>query len=118
VHVRSCVDDVELIWRFASDPALPTPCVALGISDQNGLTVSSALSLTDGATVHRLADGSGHARLLLPRLPLLKGRYSLTAFLLSEDGLHPYDQVIQAAQLVVEQDGPLQGLVSLPRRWM
>jgi lipopolysaccharide transport system ATP-binding protein len=56
--------------------------------------------------------------MVLTKVPLLKGRYSLTAFLMSEDGLHPYDQVMQAAQVTVEQDGPLQGFVSLPRRWM
>jgi hypothetical protein len=38
--------------------------------------------------------------------------------LLSEDGLHPYDQVMQAALITVEQDSPLQGFVSLPRRWI
>jgi lipopolysaccharide transport system ATP-binding protein len=118
VQVRSGADDVVLSWHFASDPALPTPTVAVGISDENGLTVSSALSLLDGAVVHRNADGSGWAQMVLMKVPLLKGRYSLTAFLLSEDGLHPYDQVMQAAQVTVEQDGPLQGFVSLPRRWM
>jgi lipopolysaccharide transport system ATP-binding protein len=118
VQVRSGADDVVLSWHFASDPALPTPTVAVGISDENGLTVSSALSLLDGAVVHRNADGSGWAQMVLTKVPLLKGRYSLTAFLLSEDGLHPYDQVMQAAQVTVEQDGPLQGFVSLPRRWM
>lgn len=118
VQVRSGEDDVVLSWHFASDPALPTPTVAVGISDENGLTVSSALSLLDGAVVHRNADGSGWAQMVLTKVPLLKGRYSLTAFLLSEDGLHPYDQVMQAAQVTVEQDGPLQGFVSLPRRWM
>jgi lipopolysaccharide transport system ATP-binding protein len=118
VHVRSGHDDVVLTWRFASDPALPAPTVAMGLSDENGLTVSSALSLTDGAAVHRQADGSGQVQMVLTRLPLLKGRYAVTAFLLSEDGLHPYDQVMQAAQITVEQDSPLQGFVSLPRRWI
>jgi lipopolysaccharide transport system ATP-binding protein len=118
VQVRSGEDDVVLSWHFASDPALPTPTVAVGISDENGLTVSSALSLLDGAVVHRNVDGSGWAQMVLTKVPLLKGRYSLTAFLMSEDGLHPYDQVMQAAQVTVEQDGPLQGFVSLPRRWM
>lgn len=118
LRVRSGVDDVVLTWHFMSDPALPAPTVAVGISDENGLTVSSALSLSDGARVERAPDGSGQASMVLTRLPLLKGRYWLTAFLLSEDGLHPYDQVMQAAQLTVEQDSPLQGFVSLPRRWL
>lgn len=118
VTARSGHDDVRVEIRFVCDPALPCPALALGISDQNGLTISSALSLTDHATLSRQADGSGHATLVLQRLPLLKGRYSLTPFLLSEDGLHPYDQVLHAGHLRVTQEGPLQGVVSLPRRWL
>ncbi|MFM8636697.1 MAG: ABC transporter ATP-binding protein, partial [Betaproteobacteria bacterium] len=72
----------------------------------------------DAAPVRREADGRGQATLLLERLPLLKGRYSLTPFLLSEDGLHPYDQVLHAGHIRVSQEGPLQGVVSLPRRWV
>ena len=118
VTARSGLDDVRVEIRFVCDPALPCPALALGISDQKGLTISSALSLTDHATLSRQADGSGHATLELQRLPLLKGRYSLTPFLLSEDGLHPYDQVLHAGHLRVTQEGPLQGVVSLPRRWL
>ncbi|MFN5701312.1 MAG: ABC transporter ATP-binding protein [Betaproteobacteria bacterium] len=118
VSVRSGQDDVSIEIRFVCDPALPCPSLALGISDQNGLTISSALSLMDAAPVRREADGRGQATLLLERLPLLKGRYSLTPFLLSEDGLHPYDQVLHAGHIRVSQEGPLQGVVSLPRRWV
>lgn len=118
VTVRSGLDDVAVEISFVCDPALPCPVLALGISDQNGLTVSSALSLMDQAPLNRRPDGSGQATLVLQRLPLLKGRYSLTPFLLSEDGLHPYDQVLHAGHLRVTQDGPLQGVVSLPRRWL
>ncbi|MFM8343647.1 MAG: ABC transporter ATP-binding protein, partial [Betaproteobacteria bacterium] len=118
VSVRSGQDDVSVEIRFVCDPALPCPSLALGISDQNGLTISSALSLMDAAPVRREADGRGQATLLLERLPLLKGRYSLTPFLLSEDGLHPYDQVLHAGHIRVLQEGPLQGVVSLPRRWV
>lgn len=115
--VRSGIDDLILRYSFVSDPALPQPTLALGVSDENGLTVSSALSLHDGARIDRRPDGSGQMELVLPRLPLLKGRYWLTAFVLSEDGLHAYDQVMQAAVVTVVQDGPLQGLVALPRVW-
>lgn len=115
--VRSGIDDLILRFGFDSDPMLPEPTLALGVSDENGLTVSSALSLHDGVRVGRGADGRGRMELVLPRLPLLKGRYWLTAFILSEDGLHPYDQVMQAASVTVVQDGPLQGLVDLPRVW-
>jgi lipopolysaccharide transport system ATP-binding protein len=117
-RVRSGLDDVVLTWYFASDPALPAPTVAFGISDENGLTISSGLSISDGARLERAPDGSGRVSMALTRLPLLKGRYWLTAFLLSEDGVHVYDQAIRAAHITVEQEGPMQGFVNLPRRWL
>ena len=118
VTLRSERDSLQVSVSFVCDPALPAPCVALGISDVNGLTISSALSLQDGARIEHDGQGNGQATLLLERVPLLKGRYSVTPFLLSEDGLHPYDQVLHAAHFNVVQEGPLQGVVSLPRRWL
>jgi len=54
---------------------------------------------------------------LFRRLPLLKGRYSVTCFLTTEDGVHPYDQVEQCLQLQVTQHGLEQGVVTLPHEW-
>jgi lipopolysaccharide transport system ATP-binding protein len=89
----------------------------VGFSDATGLTVASAGSVNDGVTLRMDSDGRGQATLLFRRLPLLKGRYSVTCFLTTEDGVHPYDQVEQCLQLEVTQHGLEQGVVTLPHEW-
>ena len=113
----SGVSDLLITLDFSIDPALPVPSVAFGFSDANNLTVSSVLSSNDGAALTVDADGHGQARVLFPRVPLLKGRYTVTGFLLCEIGLHPYEQVERSLLLNVTQTGLEQGLVSLPHAW-
>lgn len=108
---------VSISIRFASDPHLPVPSVAVGILRQNGYLVSSAGSYNDGVQLTRQAGGMGVAILTLPALPLLKGDYSISVFLLCERGIHIYDYAEQAALLQVSQHGLEQGLVSLPHSW-
>lgn len=117
VRARSGVDDVHLEVSFVCDPALPCPSVAVGFSDAQGVTVSSAISSLDGVVMTRGPQGQGRCTLTLPAVALLKGRYAITPFLLSEDALHAYDQVLHAVHLEVVQDSPLQGVVNLPHRW-
>ena len=117
VHVHSSETDVAITIEFAIDPSLPVPGVALGFSDATGLTVASAGSVNDGVTLRMDSEGRGQATILFRRLPLLKGRYSVTCFLTTEDGVHPYDQVEQCLQLQVTQHGLEQGVVTLPHEW-
>lgn len=109
--------DLEITIEFSIDPALPSPSVAFGFSDANNLTVASALSANDGISLKTDASGHGRAVLVFPKLPLLKGRYTVTGFLLCENGLHPYEQVEQSLVLNVTQKGLEQGLVTLPHEW-
>ncbi|HVZ46401.1 MAG TPA: ABC transporter ATP-binding protein [Ramlibacter sp.] len=114
--LRSGRSDLALTFEFAADPALPVPAVALGISDANGLTVASASSHNDGVAL-RMQAGRGRASIVFPRLPLLKGDYWITAFLISEDGVHLYEQVDRCVLLHVTQTGLEQGLVTLAHEW-
>ena len=109
--------DLEITIEFSIDPALPSPSVAFGFSDANNLTVASALSANDGISLKTDASGHGRAVLVFPKLPLLKGRYTVTGFLLCENGLHPYEQVERSLVLNVTQRGLEQGLVTLPHEW-
>ena len=109
--------DLQITLDFSIDPALPTPSVAFGFSDANNLTVASVSSVNDGATLSADANGHGRAVVLFPKLPLLKGRYSVTGFLLCENALHPYEQVEHSLTLNVTQKGLEQGLVTLPHAW-
>ena len=117
LSVVSGVSDVTLTVRFASEPALPCPSVAVRISDSNGRTVTSLGSFNDGVQLARRGDGCGQVEITLPRFPLLKGRYWVTVLLLSEDGIHVYESARMVAELKVEQRGLEQGVVSVPRKW-
>ena len=117
LDVVSGETDLEITIEFSIDPALPPPSVAFGFSDANVLTVASALSANDGISLKPDAYGHGRAVVLFPKLPLLKGRYTITGFLLCENGLHPYDQMERCMALNVTQRGLEQGLVTLPHEW-
>jgi lipopolysaccharide transport system ATP-binding protein len=118
LDLRCGESDLSITIEFSIDPNLPAPAVALGISDSNGLTVASATSHNDGVTLRTDASGHGSATIVFPKFPLLKGNYSVTCFLASEDGIHPYEQVDRCLLLHVTQKGVEQGIVSLPHEWL
>ncbi len=118
LQLHSGESDLRVDVDFSIDPHLPAPAVALGISDSNGLTVSSVMTLNDGVTVTRDGEGNGRATVVFPALPLLKGQYLITCFLVSEDGLHVYEQVERCIVLNVTQRGVEQGLVALAHEWL
>ena len=117
LSLHSGQSDLAVAIDFACDPALPVPAVALGFSDGNGLTVASASSHNDGVQLRVDATGRGRASITFPRLPLLKGDYWVTAFLITEDGVHVYEQIDRCLLLHVAQSGLEQGLVALPHEW-
>lgn len=115
--VRSQQDDVVVEVEFAADPSLPAPTVAIALVRADGSFVASAGSHNDRIDIPRRPDGSGQVDLVFERLPLLKGEYGVNVYLLSEDGVQPYDQAVMVAWLRVSQQGLEQGVVSLPHRW-
>ncbi len=102
---------------FASDPALPCPCVAITLHTVDGRTLTSAATWEDNISMPRKPDGSGQICLNLDNLPLLKGEYLVNTYLLCERGLHLYDSAEGAATLQVQQTGRLQGYFSIPHQW-
>lgn len=116
--VESGVSELRITLEFQMDPALPAPALALGISDSNTLTVASATTHNDGVAVHMDGQGQGRGTIVFERFPLLKGRYSVTCFLVSEDAIHVYDQVERSILIEVRQQGLEQGLVRLPHHWV
>ena len=113
----STESDLMIDVEFASDPELPDPSVAICVLTADGRTVTSTSTLVDGIVAQRDARGNGHVRLTIPKLPLLKGVYSLEAYLMCERGLHIYDYALGAARFTVRQLGLELGLFVLPRRW-
>jgi lipopolysaccharide transport system ATP-binding protein len=55
-------------------------------------------------------------QVMFPQLPLLKGRYGLSVYLLCERAIHIYDSAV-VAEFEVSQAGLELGLVSLKRNW-
>jgi lipopolysaccharide transport system ATP-binding protein len=113
----SLQSDVSITVKFESDPSLPCPTFAAGFALPDGQIFSSAYTLFDGIAIERDALGRGQATVVFSKLPLMKGRFSVGAFLFDERALHVYDVVLQAATLNVVQSGVHQGFVQLPHTW-
>ena len=113
----SLQSDVHITVKFESDPAQPCPTFATGFALPDGQIFTSAYTLFDGVTLARDAQGRGQATVVFEKLPLMKGRFSVGAYLFDERALHVYDVVLQAATVVVTQPGVHQGFVQLPHHW-
>ncbi len=118
INLMSAQSDLRVTIEFSVDPALPVPSLAFGFSDANNLTIASVLSGNDGIDLHMNDLGHGTASVMFPKIPLLKGRYTVTGFLLCEKGLHPYEQIERSLVLNVTQKGLEQGVVTLPHEWL
>jgi lipopolysaccharide transport system ATP-binding protein len=113
----SLQSDVSITVKFESDPAQPCPTFATGFALPDGQIFTSAYTLFDGIHIERDAAGNGQATVVFNKLPLMKGRFSVGAYLFDERALHVYDVVLQAATVNVVQDGVHQGFVQLPHTW-
>ncbi len=117
LHVVSGKTTVAVMVEFTSDPAMPTPSVAVMFTDLANNPIASAGTRNDGLVVMRLPNGRGKVSAVFERIPLLKGSYWVYAFLMCENAVHFYEYANMVAQLNVTQDGLEMGVVSLPHRW-
>ena len=117
LEVQSGLQTLGVTVGFASDPDMPPPVVALTLNSSDGRILASSSTKSDGLTLPRNAAGQGCATIKFPQIPLLKGVYSLEAYLFSEDGIHIYDAAINVASLHFNQQTLEQGFVSLPHFW-
>ena len=117
LHAVSLQSDVHITVNFESDPTQPCPTFATGFALPDGQIFTSAYTLFDGIAIERDAQGRGQATVVFEKLPLMKGRFSVGAYLFDERALHVYDVVLQAATVNVTQPGVHQGFVQLPHRW-
>ena len=114
---RSGQSLLSVDFEFMADPQLPIPNLALVVYSADGKIVCSTGTWIDGINLTRGADGIGRASLNFPKLPLLKGQYSLTAFLMCERAVHVYEAVEHFATVQVNQPHLEQGLFSIPHQW-
>ena len=114
----SGVSDLTIYVEFEGDPTLPPPGVAIGFSDAAQLTVTSVISVQEGVQLRMDAQGRGTATVRFTRIPLLRGRFTVSCFLTTEDGVQPYDLWERCIALEVQQQGSAQGLVAMPHEWI
>lgn len=114
---RSGVDDLVLRVVLRSDPAIPCPSLGVVLHTDDGRLISSAGSWLDDWHLPRDAAGGIDTVLRFPALPLLKGRYTISIYVLCDRAINLYAAAQHALSIEVTQQGPQQGLVSLPHRW-
>lgn len=112
-----CESTLSINIRFSSDPSLPTPTLGIAIVAPDGRFICSSGSHNDGLTLQRNAKGEGAVTLIYPAMPLLKGHYTVSVYLMCENAIHIYDQANGIAELIFKQHDLQQGIVSLPHSW-
>lgn len=116
-HFRSLEDDLVVRVRLRSDPQLPAPTLGIVLHGADGRALASAGSWMDGAPLRRDSRGESAAVLRFPKLPLLKGRYTVSAYVLCDRALNVLSAAEHVLQFEVEQDHLERGMVTLPREW-
>jgi ABC-type polysaccharide/polyol phosphate transport system ATPase subunit len=106
--------ELEVEWE-AADLRLAFH-LGVGINRADGVEVCSFATHLDG-----LPPVTGErrytARLAIPRLPLVKGEFTLYIFLLDEEGLHIYDQRMMPGAFNVRSPVYTFGLVQVEHAW-
>jgi ABC-type polysaccharide/polyol phosphate transport system ATPase subunit len=114
LFARGDAMEIELEWETRrADLAFH---VGIGINRIDDVEVASLATHLDGRPP---LSGRHHYRIrvVLPRLTLVKGEFTLYVFLLDEAGLHVYDQRIYRRAFGVHSPGYAFGLVTLDHRW-
>ena len=114
---RNGIDTLEVAVHLKSDPHIACPTLGVMLHTVDGRVVSSAGNWLDDVPLQREASGEAHVRLRFPQLPLLKGRYTLSVYVLCDRSITTYSMAEHVLQFEVTQQGAMQGLVMLPRSW-
>ncbi|RME57590.1 ABC transporter ATP-binding protein [Candidatus Parcubacteria bacterium] len=107
---------IEVHYHYISTG--PAPVLAVVIHDELLQPVSSCATSYDGVNLPCDAQGNGCLRLQLSRLPLLKGEYTISVYLMCENTILVIDQAEHVHTFRMTQRHPEIGRVLLPRRWM
>ena len=114
---RNGLDALQIEVEFRSDPLVPCPTLGVVINGADGRAVTSAGNWLDKVPLQRNAAGAVSVVLEFPAMPLLKGRYNVSVYVLCERAINVYASAENVANLEVVQDHVEQGVVSLPHRW-
>ncbi len=90
--------------------------LAVGVDRSDGVQVVAFSTLVDGLPAY---SGGRHYRveLEMPRLPLIKGEYTVYVYLMDEANLHPYDARILERAFVIDNPDYEIGLIRAAHDW-
>ncbi len=108
--------DLEVAVEFTSALDLPIPNVAVIFTDKSGRNISSCSNFYDQVALKRDESGRTQVSVLFPKLPLMRGNYGISVFLLCERAIHIYDSA-NVAEMEVSQPGLELGVVAFERHW-
>ncbi|SRR6266545_3861346 len=106
--------ELEIEWE-SEDPRVPFH-LGVGINRIDEVEVFSFSTHGDGLPPFQ-GERNYAARLRLPRLPLVKGEFTLYIFLLDEEGLHIYDQRVLQRAFRVQSSAYAFGLFRADHSW-
>jgi lipopolysaccharide transport system ATP-binding protein len=102
--------------RYRADVPVVQPLVAIDIHGIDGVYCAGINTRMDNCPLGTL-EGDGHVDLVIPRLSLLPGAYSISAGILDAQGLRPLDLQSRAYPFSVVSDRRDFGVVSLEHHW-
>lgn len=115
--LRSGASTLRIDVIFEYDPALPVPSIVFALETTFGTLISSGCTAIDGPAPELLEPGRAQTKLVFESIPLMRGQYLLSIFVVCERVLHMYDHAPHCVELEVTQDGLERGLVFLPHYW-
>jgi lipopolysaccharide transport system ATP-binding protein len=113
----SCQDSLKIHFEVDARTSQPTPHIALSFQTLDGRIIASTGTWIDGIDLKRNSLGMLQATLAFPKIALLKGTYSISAYLFCERGMHIYESADNIFRIHVQQDHLEQGLFRLERNW-
>ena len=116
LQIHSMVSTLEIKMAFSGTPGLPSPTVAVIMTDASGRNITSCSTHYDKFTLQRDSKGAGQVVVAFPRMHLLRGVYVVHVFLMCEQAIHIYDSA-RCAEFSVVQSGLEIGIVALQREW-
>ena len=102
--------------RYCADLPVAHPLVAIDIHGIDGVYCAGINTRMDDCPLGTL-EGEGHVDLVIPKLALLPGAYSISAGILDAQGLRPLDLQSRAYPFSVVSDRRDFGVVSLEHHW-
>ena len=111
-------DPLTIRIRYRAPAPIPHPVIGLAIYTEGGILLTGPNTKMCGFPIDRL-EGQGAIDYRIERLPLLPGRYLVSASIYDDDLVMPFDHRDRFAAFTVIEGGTGErfGLLELAARW-